>query len=74
MNLVRCAMLYAGFALCANAALADQAAVEALRKGDMEKLVFVSPAKPLPDAVLLDACDGLPEFPTVADVVARLFV
>ena len=51
MNLVRCAMLYAGFALCANAALADQAAVEALRKGDMEKLVFVSPAKSLPDAV-----------------------
>ncbi|MDP5345689.1 MAG: TlpA family protein disulfide reductase [Paracoccaceae bacterium] len=58
MNLVRCAMLYAGFALCANAALADQAAVEALRKGDMEKLVFVSPAKPLPDAVLLDADDA----------------
>jgi thiol-disulfide isomerase/thioredoxin len=58
MNLVRCAMLYAGFALCANAALADQAAVEALRKGDMEKLVFVSPAKSLPDAVLLDADDS----------------
>ena len=62
MQLVRTAPLYAAIALCANVAMtgaasADPAALEALRVGDMEKLVLSAP-KPVPAAVLLDISDG----------------
>ena len=61
MPLIRSALIYAGLALCANAALnaawADQAALEALRLGDMQRLVL-SAAKPRPEATLLDLQDG----------------
>jgi len=38
------AAVYMGFALTANPAFADQAALEALRDGSMEKLMFAAPA------------------------------
>jgi thiol-disulfide isomerase/thioredoxin len=38
--MLRSALLYTALALGANAATADTAAVEALREGDMQKLVF----------------------------------
>jgi thiol-disulfide isomerase/thioredoxin len=48
-------VVYTAFALGANMATAD---VAALREGDMKKLaIHMSPA-PVPDAVLLDAADG----------------
>ena len=60
MHFIRSALLYAGLALCANAApntvWADQA-LEALRTGDMQRLIL-SAAKPVPDATLLDLDDG----------------
>ena len=37
------AVLYTALILCANAALADTAALEALREGTMKKLRFVEP-------------------------------
>ncbi len=42
------AVLYTGLALFANVAAADRAALEALREGTMQKLVFADPA-PVPD-------------------------
>lgn len=60
--------LYAALLLSANAALpahaagADLATLEALRDGDMQKLVLLAAPKPLPDGaletVLLDPTDG----------------
>ncbi|MGR3462999.1 MAG: TlpA family protein disulfide reductase [Roseovarius sp.] len=41
-------VLYMGLALGANAAMADTAALEALREGDMKKLIFHSAPKPAP--------------------------
>ena len=38
------AVLYTGFALTANAALADMAQLEAMREGTMKKLLFSEPA------------------------------
>ncbi len=38
------AVLYTGFSLAANAALADTAALEAMREGTMKKLLFTDPA------------------------------
>ncbi len=38
------AVLYTGFALTANAALADMSQLEALREGSMKKLLFSEPA------------------------------
>ncbi len=57
MRIIRSIVLYAGLALGANAAMADFAAVEALRDGDMQKLNFHSESKPTPDTVFFDA-DG----------------
>ena len=62
MRLIRSAVLYTALAVTANAllpalALADIAALEALRGGTMKKLTFSEP-KPVPDAVLLDEADG----------------
>ncbi|WP_240453823.1 TlpA family protein disulfide reductase [Chachezhania antarctica] len=48
MRLIRFAALYLSLALCANGALAaDLSSVEALREGDMQKLVFSAP-QPVP--------------------------
>jgi thiol-disulfide isomerase/thioredoxin len=41
-------VLYMGLALGANAAMADTAALEALREGDMKKLMFHSAPEPAP--------------------------
>lgn len=55
MRLLRSVVLYTALSLCANAALADTAALEALRVGDMKKLNFHSAAKAPVEATLLDA-------------------
>lgn len=58
MSFLRSAILYAGLALCANTAVAgtaaDTAALEALRTGDMEKLVFLSEPAAAPDTAFTD--------------------
>jgi thiol-disulfide isomerase/thioredoxin len=48
MKTIRQIVLYMALALGANAALADTAALEALREGDMKKLMFHSAPKPAP--------------------------
>lgn len=57
MKLFRFAVLYTALALGANAALADFAAVEALRDGDMKKLNFHAEAKPVAEVGLVDIDD-----------------
>ncbi len=58
MRLVRQLSLYMALALGANAAFAaDLSTVEALREGDMQKLVFHSEAKPASDAAF-ELADG----------------
>ncbi len=57
MRAVRSAILYAALILSANAGHADVATLEAMRDGDMRKLVFSAP-KAIPDAVLLDEADA----------------
>lgn len=54
MGFLRSVVLYTALALSANAAMADMAALEPLRQGDMRKLAFAETPKPLPDVVLLD--------------------
>ena len=51
------AVLYTALALCANVAMADTSALEALREGTMKKLRFVEPA-PVPDTVFTHADGG----------------
>jgi thiol-disulfide isomerase/thioredoxin len=58
MSLFRSAVLYTALALGANAAFADNAALEALRDGDMKKLSFHEEAKPVPAIELVDAEGG----------------
>jgi len=59
MRLVRQLSLYMALALGANAAFAaDLSTVEALREGDMQKLVFHSEAKPASDAAFELADDA----------------
>lgn len=59
MRLIRSAVLYTALALGANpAAAADPAALEALKAGDMKKLVVASAPSEPRDAVLLDAADA----------------
>ncbi len=48
MKRIRQIVLYMALALGANAALADTAALEALREGDMKKLMFHSTPAPVP--------------------------
>ncbi|SIO46471.1 Thiol-disulfide isomerase or thioredoxin [Rhodovulum sp. ES.010] len=55
MSLIRSLVLYTALALGANAALAGTAALEALREGGMKKLNFHAAARPVPEAVLIDA-------------------
>ncbi|SLN64258.1 Thiol:disulfide interchange protein TlpA [Pseudoruegeria aquimaris] len=47
MRLLRSAVLYTALALGANAGFADTAAVEAMRDGDMKKLMFHAEPKPV---------------------------
>ena len=63
MQAIRSAVLYTALALGANAALADTtlpdpAQLEALKAGDMEKLVLAENPTEVPDGVLLDEKDG----------------
>lgn len=44
------ALLYLGLILGANTAMADLSAIEAMREGDMRKLVFVDDPQPVSDA------------------------
>lgn len=55
MRALKSAVLYAGLALGANAALADTAALEALREGDMKKLVFHSEPREVSDVPFVTA-------------------
>ena len=57
MRLFRFAILYTALAIGANTALADPA-LEALREGDMRKLVFHSTPRDTSDAVFLDEAEG----------------
>ena len=59
MRLFRSVVLYAGLALGANAAMADTAALEALREGSMKKLLFIGEPKAAPQTPFFDA-DGNP--------------
>ncbi|MEM1432272.1 MAG: TlpA disulfide reductase family protein [Pseudomonadota bacterium] len=60
------AAMYLGLALLASAAVSavaqdrgyDIAALEALREGDMKKLVFTSEPKPLPEVEIVDGAGG----------------
>jgi len=57
---IRFAVLYTALAITANAAAgADIAALEALREGDMRKLTFHADPRPVPEAELVDAEDGI---------------
>lgn len=58
MNWFRSAVLYTALALGANAAFADMSSVEALREGDMKKLVFHDAPKDGVEVPLLDADGG----------------
>lgn len=58
MRLLRLAVLYTALALGANAAAAGPAALEALRQGEMRKLVVHAEPRPMPPATFLDAGDG----------------
>ncbi|WP_068110037.1 TlpA family protein disulfide reductase [Tropicimonas marinistellae] len=51
------AVVYTGLALMANPGAADIADLEALRDGDMKKLVFHAQPQPVPDIAVIDA-DG----------------
>ncbi len=57
MRVFRFAVLYTALALCANAALADMAAIEALRSGDMKKLIFHSAPQPVAQVAFVDDAD-----------------
>ena len=57
MQLIRSAVLYTALMLGANAALADTAALEALRVGDMKKLMFHSEPQAVSSARFTEA-DG----------------
>ncbi|MBD3679703.1 MAG: TlpA family protein disulfide reductase [Rhodobacteraceae bacterium] len=59
MNWFRSAVLYTALALGANTAMADTAALEALREGTMKKLVFHTEPQPVPEAIFVDA-EGSP--------------
>ena len=58
MRLFRSAVLYTALALCANAALADTAALEALRDGDMKKLIFHSAPQPVAEVAFVDETEA----------------
>ena len=63
MRKILSAVLYTALAVGANvqtlqAETPDRTAVEALKSGDMEKLVFSDAPQSVPDAVLLDGEDG----------------
>ena len=58
MKLFRSAVLYTALAFGANAAMADIAALEALRAGTMKKLVFLSEAKPVSQIAFTDPEGG----------------
>ncbi len=58
MGLVRLAVLYTALVVFANAAVADSAAIEALRAGDMRKLVFHPEPMVLPETEFADLEGG----------------
>ena len=63
MRLIRFVVLYTALTVGANAAMAetarpDMAAIDALRTGDMAKLVLSEAPEMAPDGLLLDATDG----------------
>jgi thiol-disulfide isomerase/thioredoxin len=71
MKRFRQIVLYMALALGANAAVADTAALEALREGDMKKLMFHSAPEPAPQ-VAFEREDGTTA--TLADYQGRHIV
>ena len=65
MKILRSLVLYAALAVCANgavgvnSAIADTAALEALREGLMKKLVFHAEPKPISDVAFTDPDGGI---------------
>ena len=57
-RLLRSALLYTALGLFANTAAADTAAIEAMREGDMRKLVFHAEPKPAGTAAFTDPEGG----------------
>ncbi|WP_343080784.1 TlpA disulfide reductase family protein [Ostreiculturibacter nitratireducens] len=58
MSLIRSIILYTALATCANTALADPAALEALKAGDMKKLVVSAEPAEVADTVFYDIEDA----------------
>ncbi len=58
MSIIRSALLYTALVLGANAAMADMAAVDALRTGDMRKLSFHATPKAAGEAAFQDREGG----------------
>lgn len=58
MRLKLAAVLYTALAVCANAALADTAALEALREGSMKKLVFHAEPRAVSEAAFVDETEA----------------
>lgn len=54
MNWISRAVLYTALLLCANTGLADTARLEALRQGEMRKLLFHAEPQTVSDAAFLD--------------------
>ena len=54
MDWIRQAILYTALLFGANAGMADTAELEAMRQGDMKKLVFHAQPKPVPHTAFLD--------------------
>ena len=69
MRWFRLAILYIGLALCANAALADNAALMAMREGHMKKLIFHADPQSVSDAIFLSE-DGAEM--TLADLQGKI--
>ncbi len=59
MGIFRSMVLYAALAVGANSAVADTAALEALRSGLMKKLVFHAEPKPVSDTPFTDPDGGI---------------
>ena len=71
MKILSAIVLYTGLALGANAALADTAALEALREGDIKKLVFHSEPKAVSQTAFQTVSGGAG---TLADYQGKVVV
>jgi thiol-disulfide isomerase/thioredoxin len=58
-TIIGSAILYTALALCANPGLADISEIEALRDGDMKKLMFTSSPQAVPLTTFIDESDAV---------------